>query len=116
MQRFFRTAAGSEPVRDWLKTLSKGVRQVIGADLTNVQEFWPESNTLPLVGSFGGGLYEVRSSHDTNIYRVLFCFVGGEMLLLHGFHKKSQKTPTADLDLARERQKLVKQPKATREK
>jgi phage-related protein len=116
VQRFFRTHAGNEPVRDWLLTLSKVVRQTIGADLTNVQEFWPASNALPLVGSFGDGLYEVRSSHDTKIYRVLFCFIAGEMLLLHGFQKKSQKTPKGDLDLARERQTLVKQPTKTKEK
>jgi phage-related protein len=116
VQRFFRTEGGNEPVRDWLKALPKEVRQTVGADLTNVQEFWPASNTLPLVGSFGGGLYEVRSSHDKNIYRVLFCFVEGEMFLLHGFHKKSQKTPSGDLDLARERQALVKRPTKTKTK
>jgi phage-related protein len=57
----------------------------------------------PLVDGFGAGLYEVRSSVDGNIYRVLFCLDGSTMVLLHGFQKKSQKTPKADLELARRR-------------
>lgn len=47
----------------------------------------------------------------TGIYRVPFCFVGGEMLLLHTFQKQTQKTSKGDLHLARERQSLVKQSK-----
>lgn len=61
----------------------------------------------PLVGSFGGSLYEVRTNHDDDIYRVMFCLVGSEMTLLHGFKKKAQQTPKPDLDLARRRQKEV---------
>jgi phage-related protein len=55
------------------------------------------------------GLWEVRSSLTQNrIGRVLFFVHQGQMVLLHGFIKKTQETPTADLDLAVKRQKEVK--------
>lgn len=100
---FYRTSAGNEPVRDWLLSLSLDVRKEVGSDIQQVQWRWPVGK--PLVGSIGDGLYEVRTLIDRNIYRVLFCLEGSAMVLLHGFQKKSQKTPKHDLDLARRRQK-----------
>ena len=43
------------------------------------------------------------------IARVMFCIADGQLVLLHGFIKKSRKTPPPDLDLARARQKEVEQ-------
>jgi phage-related protein len=57
----------------------------------------------PLVDGMGAGMFEVRTTVDGNIYRVLFCLEGATMVLLHGFQKKTQKTPKADLNLARRR-------------
>jgi phage-related protein len=63
---------------------------------------------MPLCRKLGGGLWEVRSSLNGNrIARVVFCIAEGRMVLLHGFIKKTQKTPRTDLDLARDRQKMV---------
>jgi phage-related protein len=62
-----------------------------------------------LVDGFGSGLYEVRTSVDDDIYRVFFCNIQRTMVLLHGFMKKTQQTPKADLDLARKRQKIVQE-------
>jgi phage-related protein len=59
----------------------------------------------PLVDGFGDGLYEVRSHLEGNTYRVLFCLDAKTMVLLHGFMKKTRKTPDADLELARKRQR-----------
>ena len=105
--RFFVTDAGNEPVRDWLKGLDPKVRQEIGSDIQLTQWRWPIGK--PLVDGFGEGLFEVRTSLDDDIYRVLFCLDGSTMVLLHGFKKKGQKTPKRDLDLARKRQKKVKE-------
>jgi phage-related protein len=41
------------------------------------------------------------------IARVMFCIVHGEMVLLHGFEKKSQKTPRQDIELAFKRKKEI---------
>jgi len=106
--RFYRTGTGNEPVKDWLKGLPAEVRKEIGSDLQVVQWRWPIGK--PLVDGFGGGLFEVRTSHDGNIYRVLFCLVGSTVVLLHGFMKKTEKTPDQDVEIAKKRQKDVKQP------
>ena len=44
------------------------------------------------------GVYEIRASHDGNIYRAFFIFDEGNIvLLLNGFQKKSQKTPSKEI-------------------
>jgi len=97
---FFRTEAGGEPVRDWLKGLSREDRKLIGTDIMTVEFGWPIG--MPVCRSLGRGLNEVRSNVSGNqISRVLF-YVDkrGRMVLLHGFIKKTQKTPDEDLKLA----------------
>ena len=58
---------------------------------------------MPVCKPFGNGIYEVRTSLAQNrIARVLFYIdKKGRMVLLHGFIKKTRKTPDEDLDLAR---------------
>ncbi len=102
--RFYRTANGREPVRDWLKGLSQEDRRILGEDIKDVEFAWPLG--LPLVRSLGRELWEVRSSlTNGRIARVIFCLTAGEMVLLHGFIKKTQKTPPHDIDLALKRMK-----------
>ena len=102
---FFLTNSGSEPVRDWLKSLDKADRQTIGEDIKLVQFRWPLG--MPLVRKMEADLWEVRSRlSGGRIARVLFTVRGGEMALLHSFIKKSRKTPIKDLELARRRKDL----------
>ena len=100
---FFRTEAGNEPVREWLKSLPKEDRHVIGEDLLTVQYAWPVGK--PLVDHLGDGIWEVRSRLVKRIARTLFIVADQEILLLHGFIKKQQKTPVHDLSLARRRKR-----------
>ena len=92
--------------RDW----GRDVRKEIGWDIGEVQERWPVGR--PLVGGLGRGLYEVRTTCDKNEYRVFFHIERDEvvvlhstMVLVHGIHKKTQKTPAADIEIARRRMK-----------
>jgi phage-related protein len=101
--RFYRTDAGNEPVREWLKALDGETRKQIGEDIGTVQWTWPVGK--PLVDGFGGGLHEVRTTHDKNEYRILFCVENDQMILLHALHKKTKKTPPAEVALARRRQR-----------
>jgi phage-related protein len=102
---FFRTEGGREPVREWLLELDWEDRKVIGEDVKLVQFRWPLG--LPLVRKISPGLWELRSHLDSGrIARVFFTVEGSEIALLHGFMKKSQKTPQSDLDVAKERQTL----------
>lgn len=103
---FFRTDAGNEPVREWLKSLSADDRKVIGDDLCTVQYGWPVG--MPLSRPLGGRLHEIRSNLGNNrMARVIFAVLQNDAILLHGFIKKSRKTPKLDLDLARERLKRL---------
>ena len=102
---FFRTDAGRERVREWLNSLDKEDRKTIGEDIKLVQFRWPLG--MPLVRKIETDLWEVRSHlSDGRITRVFFSVEGDEMALLHGFIKKSQKTPQRDLNLARNRKNL----------
>jgi phage-related protein len=98
---FFRTESGTEPVREWLRTLSKADKRIVGADLKTVQLGWPIG--MPVVRKLAPDLWEVRSRLDQRIARILFTVSERRMVLLHGFIKKSQKTPESDLDLAKRR-------------
>jgi len=103
---FYRSLSGREPVREWLQGLATEDRQAIGLDLMRAQFRWPVG--MPLCRPMGQGLFEVRSSLPSNrIARVLLCQCGTNLVALHGFIKKSQATPKADLDLGRQRMKEV---------
>jgi phage-related protein len=98
---FYRTTSGKEPVREWLKALPVEDRKIIGDDLKTVQFGWPLG--MPLIRKLEANLWEVRSRLDQRVARVISTVEDDTMVLLHGFIKKSRKTPAADLRLARQR-------------
>jgi phage-related protein len=98
---FYRTEAGNEPVRLWLKSLDRADRKTLGEDVKTAQYGWPLG--MPLIRKLGSGLWEVRSHITGGIARVIFTVGEGTMVLLHGFVKKTQKTPPAALRTARKR-------------
>lgn len=103
---FFRQQSGNEPVRDWLLSLSDGDRKAIGDDVRAAEFGWPVG--MPLCRKIAGrkGLWEIRTHlPDGRIVRVFFCSHQGRMVLLHGFIKKTQKTPQNELDTAERRMK-----------
>ena len=104
---FYRSSSGREPVRDWLRSLDDASKKTIGEDIKTVQFGWPLG--MPLVRSLGDGLWEVRCRLQDGIARVLFMTSAETMVLLHAFIKKSQKTPTKDLNLARRRAAEIRQ-------
>lgn len=101
---FYRTASGVEPVRDWLRSLPEDDRRKIGIDLATVQVGWPVG--MPVCRPLGGGLWEVRSSLPSRrMARILFFVHEQRLGVVHGFIKKTQKTPQDDIELARKRMK-----------
>ena len=58
---------------------------------------------MPLIRKLEPGLWEVRSKLKDGIARVIFTVDGSVMVLLHGFVKKSQKTPATDMNTAKQR-------------
>jgi phage-related protein len=103
---FYELPSGRAPVREFLKALDRDDRKIIGEDIKDVEFSWPIG--MPLCRALGRGLWEVRSQLTRGrVARVLFCTHEGRMVLLHGFIKKTQKTPGSDLELASKRMKEV---------
>lgn len=98
--RFFESDAGRIPVRDWLLELGPEDRKAIGDDIRTAEFGWPIG--MPLCRSIKGrkGLWEIRTTlPGGRIARIFFCAHEDSMVLLHGFIKKTQKTPDKELDL-----------------
>lgn len=105
---FYVSTAGRRPVRDWLMSVSQEDRKVIGEDIATLEYCWPVG--MPKCAAIVGvkGLFEIRSSlGHGRIARTFFMISGGRMILLHGFEKKTQKTPQKEIDLAVARMKDV---------
>jgi len=100
---FFRTENGNEPVREWLQSLPKNEKKVIGDDVRTVEFDYPVG--MPLVEKIENNLWEVRSKFKDGIARVIFTVADKEMILLHGFKKKTQRLTVHDLKLVRHRLK-----------
>ena len=106
---FYKTENGNEPVREWLKSLEKSEKRAIGEDIQTVQYGWPLGmRDRDLVKKVDTGLWEIRTDLGNKISRVLFTFWQGEIVLLHGFMKKTQKMPKEALELAKSRLRDIK--------
>lgn len=104
--RFYAPAAGVKPVRDWIMSLPLDDRRRIGKDIQKVEFGWPIG--MPYCRSLGHRLWEVRSNLANGmIARVIFFFWNDEMVLLHGFVKKTQRLASQDMALALRRMKEV---------
>lgn len=104
--RFFETETGRIPVREWLLDLPPEDRKTVGNDIRVAEFGWPVG--MPLCRSIKGhkGLWEIRVNLSSGrIARVFFCAHEGSMVLLHGFIKKSQKTPNHEMAVAVKRMK-----------
>jgi phage-related protein len=107
---FFRSDTGSEPVSDWLRELPRADRRVVGAGLKDLEFGWPIG--MPLCRALGGGLFELRVSlRSRRIARVMVCVHESELVALHAFIKKTQKTPAGDMTLARSRKRQLERAK-----
>ena len=103
---FYENSNNKKPVREWLLSLDKADRKIIGEDIKTVEYGFPIG--MPVCRKLGIKLYEVRSNiSDKRIARVIFTVMSNYMILLHGFIKKDQKTPKNDIKLAEKRKKEI---------
>jgi len=98
---FFRTEAGHEPVREWLKAMQPEDRRRIGEALKTVEFGWPVG--MPVCRLLGAGLHEVRVDLTGRRSARIFFYIDRlqRLVVLHGILKKTRTTPTADIALAR---------------
>lgn len=84
-----------------------GLRARFRALTIRMEEYGPNLG-MPHTRALGNGLFEIRAKAEEGIGRVFFCtMVGRKIVILHGFIKKTDKTPKRELDIALTRQKEV---------
>ncbi len=101
---FYETENGARPAEKFLKKLSSDERERVSSAMKKVQTQRVLSPDLfkKLVNT--DGLWEVRARHHGNIFRLLCFFDGSRFVVVaHAFQKKTQKTPQAAIDTARDR-------------
>lgn len=104
LARTFTTDAGRKPVEDWVASLDPDARAEV-LILIDLLEQRGTALREPFAKHLEGSLWELRAKGPDGIYRVLyFHWFGHTFGLLHGFTKKTQKTPRAEIETARRRQ------------
>jgi phage-related protein len=101
--KFYKTKDDDSPVEEWLKTIPKTAYAKLIRNMKLLREF----NIIlkePYVKPLGDKLYEIRAKDTNGIYRVVyFAYTGKKFIMLHGFTKKTQKTPMKELRLSKNR-------------
>ena len=99
----YETEDGKTPVEDWIISLDPKMQAKLIAMLELLEE---KGNALrkPYTESLGEGIFELRVIQGTNISRALFFFyVNQRIIVTNGFIKKQRKTPSREIQIAKER-------------
>jgi phage-related protein len=98
---FYETEDGKIPVAEFLDSLE----DKMNAKMVGLMEILEEKGTMlrePYSSSLEDGIFELRAVQGSNISRALFFFyIEGRIIITHGFVKKTQKTPRAEIELAK---------------
>jgi phage-related protein len=97
---FFKEESGKSPVREFLSSLDTKTQARFIASIELLRQRNVHARE-PLVRHLDGKIWELREESSTNTYRLLyFFFTGRHIVFVHGFQKKTQKTPSREIDLA----------------
>lgn len=109
---FYIDENGRSPVEDFLESLGTKTQTRFGWSIEQLRIYNVRARE-PLVRHLEGKIWELREESSTNIYRILYFFFSGrQIVFLHGFQKKSQKTPRREIEVALQRfRKFVMQQK-----
>ncbi len=106
---FYREADGSSPITTFLESLDKKTQARFAWSIEQLRVRNVQARE-PLVRHIEGDIWELREESSTNIYRIMYVFfTGRKIVLLHGFQKKTQKTPRREISIAEERLSRFKQ-------
>lgn len=98
---FFKKKDGSCPVEDFLMSIDEKMRIKLAKEILLLEHYGNEVRE-PYSKYLRDGIYELRAQQGNNISRVLYFFyVGGKIILTHGFIKKTQKTPPREIEIAK---------------
>ncbi|GHS89825.1 toxin RelE [Campylobacterota bacterium] len=105
---FYRRGNGSSPVEEWLDGLSNEARAEIAWTLNLLKQHGIMLKK-PYVAPIGEKMFEVRAKDSNGIYRILyFAHIDKTFMMLHGFTKKTAKTPRKDIEIAKKRMREVR--------
>ncbi len=103
---FYKTKDGKSPVAEFLNSLTGKQAQKVTWVLELIEQLETVPTTYLKKLTNTDGIWEVRAQVDGNIFRLLGFFEGNNLIILnHGFQKKSQKTPLAEIKTAQRRRK-----------
>jgi phage-related protein len=103
---YYKAASGRVPVREFIDEQSAEVREKIFFDLERLVRFNIKLGSPYVEKIEGRDFWELRTKLGGDIYRTFyFAHTGKKFVLLHAYHKKSQKAPKRELDTAEERMK-----------
>lgn len=107
---FYKTERGNEPVRETLKKLGRPIKTIVGEDIRFIELQLklskPEAAKLWAAKSPNeASIYEARHKVDGEQYRTLFFINENQMILVHFFHKKTQKVAKKEIEVAKNRMK-----------
>lgn len=107
---FYKKTEGNSPIEEFLDTLERVNSLLYSQTLKGFEKLKNRAyHKEPLSKYLEPGLWELRIRSENNILRVIYAFTKGQIIiLLHGFVKKQQKTPTGELEEARKRLKDLK--------
>lgn len=99
---FYDKADGIEPAKDFILSLDTKMQAKVLRTVSLLREAGP-SLREPYSKSLSDGIFEIRTKFGSDITRVLYFFViGKKIILTNGFIKKTQKTPPAEIELAKQ--------------
>lgn len=99
----YENVRGNKPVEEFMNSLEAKIRLKIISAIELLKEFGLEGGYPHIKKLTGTNLWEYRIVGSDNI-RIFYVSVTGKIfLLLHGFKKKEQKTPTKEIKIAEER-------------
>jgi phage-related protein len=100
---FYLDEQGTSAVREFLDSLDQKTKARFDWSLEQLRVLNVHARE-PLVKHLEGKLWELRRASDGDIYRLLYFFFSGRtIVIVHGFQKKSQKTPRKEIELASKR-------------
>ena len=102
---FYKTKSGQCPVKKYLQGLNPKSRTTILEAMEYLETFGPELKE-PYVKYLDNKIFELRAKDSAGIYRVLYFTASGQrFIMLHGFTKKTKKTPKKEKEIALKRKK-----------
>ncbi len=103
--RLYQFANGESPIRKFMDSSQKSLRSKIIRQLRYLEEFGMSPSNPNLKKITGTNLWEIRILGKDNIRIICVALINEQILILHIFVKKSEKTRSRDINLALKRYK-----------